>query len=103
MFVNLAPGMGAVPGWSAYVGSKAALTALADSLRIEERPNGVRVTTIYPAGVATDLLAEVRAGFGRDYDPAECIQPNTLASFIIGAIDAPADAYLSELSVVPSP
>jgi NADP-dependent 3-hydroxy acid dehydrogenase YdfG len=103
VFVNLAPGMGAVPGWSAYVGSKAALAALADSLRIEERPNGVRVTTIYPAGVATDLLAQVRAGFGREYDPAECIQPDTLASFVVGVIDTPADAYVSELSVLPTP
>jgi NADP-dependent 3-hydroxy acid dehydrogenase YdfG len=61
------------------------------------------VTTIYPAGVATDLLAQVRAGFGREYDPAECIQPETLASYVVGGLDAPADASLSELSVVPAP
>ncbi|GAA1031295.1 hypothetical protein GCM10009557_26170 [Virgisporangium ochraceum] len=33
VFVNAAPGLHAVPRWSAYAASKAALTELADSLR----------------------------------------------------------------------
>jgi NADP-dependent 3-hydroxy acid dehydrogenase YdfG len=103
VFVNLAPGMRAVPRWSAYVASKAALTELADTLRAEELPHGVRVTTIYPAGVATGLLEQVRAGFGRPYDPAACIQPDTLAGYVMTVLDAPPDAYLSELSVLSRP
>lgn len=103
VFVNASPGMRAVPRWSAFVGSKAALRELADSLREEEEPSGVRVTTVYPAGTATERLRRVRAAFGRDYDPARCIQPATLAAMILWLLSAPPDSYVSELSVLPSP
>jgi NADP-dependent 3-hydroxy acid dehydrogenase YdfG len=103
IFVNASPGMRAVPLWSAFVGSKAALRELADSLRFEEEGNGVRVTTVYPAATATDRLRRIRAAFGRDYDPAQCIQPSTLAAMITWVLAAPRDAYVSELSVIPSP
>lgn len=52
VFVNAAYGMAGEPRWSAYVGSKAALRELADSLREEEAPHGVRVTSIFPSGTA---------------------------------------------------
>ncbi|WP_241564303.1 SDR family NAD(P)-dependent oxidoreductase [Nonomuraea polychroma] len=103
IFVNASPGMTGVPRWSAFVGSKAALRELADSLREEEAPHGIRVTTVYPAATATDLLREVRSAFGRPYDPELCIRPQTLAAMIVWALSAPPDAYAAELSVVPSP
>jgi NADP-dependent 3-hydroxy acid dehydrogenase YdfG len=103
VFVNAAPGMRAVPRWSAYVASKAAQRALADALRAEEEPHGVRVTTIYPGGTATDLLARVRADFGAPYDPDACLRPETVASLVLTALDAPDDAQLTELSVRPFP
>jgi NADP-dependent 3-hydroxy acid dehydrogenase YdfG len=101
IFVNATPGMTAVPGWAAFVGSKAAVRELADSLREEEA--AVRVTTIYPSATATELLREVRAAFGRDYDPTRCIQPESLAAMIAWVLAAPPDSYVSELSVLPSP
>lgn len=103
IFVNASPGMTGVARWSAFVGSKAALSELADSLRMEEAANGIRVTTVYPAATATDLLGEVRRAFGRPYDPETRIRPETLAKMIVWALDAPPDAYPSELSVIPSP
>ncbi|GIH25237.1 short chain dehydrogenase [Acrocarpospora phusangensis] len=103
IFVNAAPGTTGVPRWSAFVGSKAALRELADSLREEEAASGVRVTTVYPGATATDLLGEVRAAFGRPYDPEACIRPETLAAMIVWVLGAPADAYPAELSVLPSP
>ena len=103
VFVNMAAAMRAVPRWSAYVGTKAALTELADSLRQEEDAHGIRVTSIYPTGTATDLLERVRAAFGRPYDPAQCVQPTTLASYVVMALEAPADAHLTDLSVQPAP
>jgi catechol 2,3-dioxygenase-like lactoylglutathione lyase family enzyme len=83
MFVNAAPGSHAVPRWSAYTASKAALRELADSLREEEDRHGVRVTTIYPAGVGTELLRKVREQLGRPYDPATTVSPKTLASVVL--------------------
>lgn len=103
VFVNASPGMRAVPRWAAFVGSKAALRELADSLREEEARHGVRVTTVYPAGTATERLQRIRSAFGRPFDPERCIQPATLAEMIIWVLAAPPDAYAIELAVHPAP
>ena len=103
IFVNASPGMRAVPRWAAFVGSKAALRELADSLRFEEAQNGVRVTTVFPAGTATERLRRVRAAFDRPYEPARCIQPESLATMIAWVLAAPPDCYVTELSVFPRP
>jgi NADP-dependent 3-hydroxy acid dehydrogenase YdfG len=103
VFINSSRGVRAMPGWSAFAASKAALQELADSLRAEEAENGVRVTTIYPGATATEHLRQVRAAFGRGYDPQRCIQPETLAGTVAWVLAAPADAYVSELSVLAAP
>ncbi|MFF0579218.1 SDR family NAD(P)-dependent oxidoreductase [Streptosporangium saharense] len=102
IFVNASPGMTGVPRWSAFVASKAALRELAESLRAEEAAHGVRVTTVFPGGTATDLLGEVRHAFGRPYDPDLCIQPRSLAAMIVWALNAPPDAYACDLSILGS-
>ncbi|MEU5863277.1 hypothetical protein ABZ815_19050 [Nonomuraea sp. NPDC047529] len=63
--------------------------------------HGVRVTTVFPAATATGLLGEVRAAFGRPYDPEVCIRPGSLAAMAVWALNAPPDSYACELSVVP--
>jgi NAD(P)-dependent dehydrogenase (short-subunit alcohol dehydrogenase family) len=63
VFTNAAPGLQAVPRWSAYAASKAALRELADSLRKEEARHGLRVTTIYPGGTAPGGTGVGAAGF----------------------------------------
>ncbi|GLY06658.1 SDR family NAD(P)-dependent oxidoreductase [Actinoplanes sp. NBRC 101535] len=103
VFVNATPGLHAVPRWSAYTASKAALREVADALRQEEAPHGVRVTSVFPGGTATGLLREVRSAFGRPFDPADCIQPETLADLILNVLDMRNDAYIPELSVLPTP
>jgi len=51
-----------VPGVGVYRASKAAFDALADSMRVEVRPFGVRVTRLEPGMVATEFSkATVRA------------------------------------------
>jgi NADP-dependent 3-hydroxy acid dehydrogenase YdfG len=103
VFVNAAPGVRAVPGWSAFAASKAALRELADSLRLEEAQNRVRVTTVYPGGTATEHLRDIRAAVGAKYDPQRLIRPETLAAMVAWVLAAPPDAYVSELSVLAAP
>ena len=57
----------------------------------------------YSAATVPDLPGEVRRTYGRPYDPDSCIQPQTLAEMIVWVLNAPADAYASELSVLRSP
>jgi NADP-dependent 3-hydroxy acid dehydrogenase YdfG len=103
IFVNASPGMRAVPRWAAFVGSKAALRELADSLRLEEAAHGIRVTTVYPAATATERLRRIRAAFDRPHEPARCIRPESLAEMIAWVLAAPPDSYAAELSVFPTP
>jgi NADP-dependent 3-hydroxy acid dehydrogenase YdfG len=103
VFINAVTGLHAVPKWSAYVASKAALTELADTLRLEEGPHGVRVTSIYPGGVATELLRKVRGALGRPYDPSACVSPESLASVVAMALDAPPDVDVTEIALQPPP
>jgi NADP-dependent 3-hydroxy acid dehydrogenase YdfG len=103
VFVNAVTGLHAVPNWSAYVASKAALTELADSLRLEEAIHGVRVTSIYPGGIATELLRKVRGALGRPYDPATCVSPDSLAAVVATVLDAPTDVDITEIALQPPP
>lgn len=98
IFVNSSAGLRGVPGWSGYLGSKAALLQLADCLRAEEAEGGVKVSTVYPGAVATELLRQVREGFGGTYDPARCVSTATASRLILSVLDHPEDGYLTEVS-----
>jgi NADP-dependent 3-hydroxy acid dehydrogenase YdfG len=101
VFVNSGAGLSANPGWSAYAASKHGLRALADALRGEERDRGVRVTTVYPGRVATPMQAKVHAYEGKDYDPADWIDPESVATAMLTALDLPRDADLTDVTVRP--
>jgi len=101
VFVNSGAGLVAHPQWSAYAASKFGLRALADSLRAEEQQHGVRVTTVYPGRTATAMQQKVHRQEGRDYDPSEWIDPDTVVQAILHVLDLPGDATISDLSIRP--
>lgn len=101
VFVNSGQGLAANAEWSAYAASKHGLKALADSLRQEEHGNGVRVTTVYPGRTATPMQAKVHQQEGREYDADRWIDPESVATTIITAIDLPRDAEITNLTVRP--
>jgi NADP-dependent 3-hydroxy acid dehydrogenase YdfG len=103
VFINAAAGLRAVPRWAAYVASKSALRDVADSLRLEEAAHGIRVTSIYPGGVATELLHKIRTDLGRPYDPVACVSPHSLAVVVASVIDAPVDMDVTEIALQPPP
>jgi short-subunit dehydrogenase len=47
-----------LPGSGPYSASKAALSTMLESMRLELRPRGIAVTTIHPGFVTTDLTAK---------------------------------------------
>lgn len=98
---NAVADLHAVPNWSAYTASKAALRELADSLRLEEAAAGVRVRSFYPGGVATDLLRKVRTQTGRPYDPNACTSAKSLARIVIDALEVPPDSMMTGFAVSP--
>ncbi|OAH48927.1 SDR family oxidoreductase [Microbacterium oleivorans] len=103
LFVNSGAGLTAHPQWAAYAASKHGLKALADALRGEEAAHGVRVTTVYPGRTATPMQAQVHAQEGKDYDADAWIQPASVVTAILTALDLPRDAVIMDLSVRPGP
>jgi NAD(P)-dependent dehydrogenase (short-subunit alcohol dehydrogenase family) len=103
LFVNSGAGLAAHPDWSAYAASKFGLRALADTLRGEEKPHGVRVTTVFPGRTATPMQEKVHLQEGRDYDASAWIDPRTVAATILHVLDLPRDATVPEVSVHPAP
>lgn len=101
LFVNSGAGLAAHAEWSAYAASKHGLKALADSLRHEEHANGVRVTSVYPGRTASPMQAKVHQQEGKEYDPSRWIDPESVATTILMAIDLPRDAEVNDLTVRP--
>jgi len=103
VFVNSGAGLTAHPDWAAYAASKHGLKALADALRGEEAGRGVRVTSVYPGRTATPMQAKVHEQEGADYDAARWIDPASVVTAIVTALDLPRDAVISDLTVRPGP
>ncbi|MEV4334222.1 SDR family oxidoreductase [Streptomyces sp. NPDC049597] len=101
VFVNSGAGLNAHAEWSAYAASKHGLKALADSLRQEEHAAGVRVTSVYPGRTASPMQAKVHAQEGKEYDPQRWIDPESVATTILTALDLPRDAEINDLTVRP--
>ncbi|WP_435246171.1 SDR family oxidoreductase [Streptomyces sp. NRRL F-5630] len=101
LFVNSGAGLSASPQWAAYAASKHGLKALADSLRAEEKENGVRVTTVYPGRTSSPMQAKVHQQEGKDYDATAWIDPESVATTLLTALDLPRDAVVTDLMVRP--
>ncbi|WP_075690981.1 SDR family oxidoreductase [Corynebacterium sphenisci] len=86
-----------------YSGTKFALRALTMALREEERGR-VRVSSVHPGKVDTDMQREIQAGRGNGpdtYDGAVYVRPESIAAAVRLAVDATAEAMVEEVTVRP--
>ena len=67
-----------VPHNSAYCGSKAAIEAIAKSMRIELKKDNVFVSTVHPIGTKTEFFKESSARSGTEYSDFENNSPSWL-------------------------
>jgi len=103
VFVNSGAGLRANPQWASYAASKHGLRALADALRGEEREQGVWVTSVYPGRTATAMQERVHEQEGKEYDPSDWVDPDSVATTVLMALDLPRDAEVTDLRVNPGP
>ena len=102
VFVNSGAGASPARGsWGAYAATKHALRALADALRAEVNPKGVRVLTVFPGRTATAMQEEVHRFEGRPYDPGRFLQPEDVAAPLVQALRLPRTAELTDLHIRP--
>ncbi|NUS42673.1 MAG: SDR family oxidoreductase [Mycobacteriaceae bacterium] len=101
VLINSGAGMRANAGWASYAASKFALRAFADALRLEE-PR-LRVTSIFPGRIDTDMQRDIIAGENRPYRAAEFLTPETVARTVRQAIETPGDAHPTDVVLRPIP
>lgn len=102
VLLNSGSGLTARAGWASYAASKFALRAFADALREEEAPHGVRVTSVHPGRVDTDMQRDVVAHEGGTYTPASYLRAESVAGAVLLAVTAPPDTALTELVLRPA-
>jgi NAD(P)-dependent dehydrogenase (short-subunit alcohol dehydrogenase family) len=83
-----------IEGMAPYVASKHALLGLGRSAHLELKPFGVRVTTLCPGPIQTDIL-----GPGTAWDAA--MPPQALAKLIADIAEQPARVAVQEMLLTP--
>lgn len=101
VFVNSGAGATALPNCSAYCASKFALRAVADSLRQELAPHGVRVMSAMLGKIATPMQERIQTTRTGSYDPSLYPSPQDAADLIVAALALPINAEVTEFSLRP--
>lgn len=103
VMINSGAGLLATGRGGHYPASKFALRALTDVLRQELRPDGVRVCSVHPGRVDTDMQRTMQAAAGREYDPRHHMRPESVATAVRTALTATDDATYESISIRPAP
>ncbi|MGW4110621.1 SDR family oxidoreductase [Actinosynnema sp. NPDC004786] len=101
VLINSGAGLRANADWGVYAASKFALRAYADVLRAEEED--LRVTSVHPGRVDTDMQRGVRAQESGDYQPHLYLTADSVARAVATAVHADDDAHVTEVVVRPRP
>ncbi|GAS83154.1 SDR family oxidoreductase [Paenibacillus amylolyticus] len=93
------------PASAVYSGTKFAVRAITEGLRIEEHSNRIRTTIISPGSIATELTEgisgeELKSAINKNMNIA--IEPASIARAIAFAIEQPADVAVNEMIVRPT-
>jgi len=81
--ISSTAGQKGAPVTSAYSASKAAVIGLSESLMLEVRKKNIRVVTLTPSTVATDMAVELNL---TDGNPEKVMQPEDLAELIVAQL-----------------
>ena len=102
VFINSSVGLSVKrPEVGQYSATKHALKAIADSLREEVNPKGVRVLTVYLGRTATPMQESVCRREGKVYHPEGLLQPEDVASVVIQTLTLPRTAEVTDISIRP--
>jgi NADP-dependent 3-hydroxy acid dehydrogenase YdfG len=93
------------PGLAVYSASKFFVEALSQGLRLETAGTGLKVTTVQPGNVATDLLSmstdeEALREYGGD-SGARVLDPADVAASVVHALAQPGHVAVNEILVEP--
>lgn len=94
--VSSTAGLNGAATTSAYSASKFGVIGLSDSLMREVRKYNIRVSTLMPSTIASDMSKELKL---TDGDPEKVLQPEDFAELIVASLKLPRRAMLKSASL----
>lgn len=94
--ISSTAGLKGAPLTSAYSASKFGLIGLSESLMYEARKSNIRVFTLTPSTIATDLAIENKL---TDGNPDTTLQPEDFAELLVAHLKLPRRALVKEVSL----
>jgi NADP-dependent 3-hydroxy acid dehydrogenase YdfG len=101
VFINSSSGITAKANAAQYDSTKHALRAIADSLRAEVNPHGVRVLSVYLGRTASAMQEQICRDEGKPYHPELMLQPHDVASVIVNSLCLPRTAEVTDIHIRP--
>jgi short-subunit dehydrogenase len=101
IFINSSAAIAPNTALAAYSSTKAALKSIADCLRLEVNPSGIRVMSVYPGKTASSMQERAHALAGKPYDAASLMQPEDVAQMVLSALALPKTAEMTDLHIRP--
>ncbi len=102
VFINSSAGLSAKRAHAGqFAATQHALKAIADSLREEVNPDGIRVLTVHPGRTATPRQERLHLQEGKPYFPERLMQPEDVAAMVIAALCLPRSAEVTDISIRP--
>jgi len=101
VFVNSSAGIRASRNWVQYAATKHGLKAVADGLREEVNPRGIRVLSVFLGRTATPMQASIHEREGRPYSPEALLQPEDVAAVVVHALGLPFTAEVTDINIRP--
>jgi short-subunit dehydrogenase len=103
VFVNSSAGLSASrPETGQYAATKHALRAIADALRAEVNPMGVRVLSMYLGRTATPMQKALFKQAKRTYVGARLLQPQDVAAMVVSALSLARTAEVTDIMIRPA-
>ena len=94
--VSSTAGLAGNPTTSAYSASKFAVIGMSESLMKEVRKNNIRVCTLTPSTIASDMSKELKL---TDGNPERVLQPEDFAELIVSTMKLPRRALIKTASI----
>lgn len=101
LFLNSSVGLTARAGVGQYAATKHALKAIADSLREEVNPAGVRVLSLFLGRTASPMQAAIHALEDKPYQPERLMQPEDVAAVALHCLALPRSVEVTDVSMRP--
>ncbi|HKV25901.1 MAG TPA: SDR family NAD(P)-dependent oxidoreductase [Candidatus Acidoferrum sp.] len=101
VFINSSAGLRSPASAGQFSATQHAFRSIADSLRDEINPDGIRVLSVYPGRTATPRIEQLFGKEGRAYKPDLLMQPEDVAEMVLHSLRLPRTAEVTDISIRP--